>query len=70
VREVRSLGLILAVEFNKPEFAQAAKQHLFADKILSRPLGSVLYLMPPLVISDQEMQQMTLLFEGAVKKVC
>lgn len=55
VRDVRGLGLLVAVELadkkGKPDAARAARiaAALLKQGILIRPLGAVLYLMPPLI---------------------
>jgi adenosylmethionine-8-amino-7-oxononanoate aminotransferase len=57
VRSVRGLGLIGAVELGPDPVsgaarAQAVRARLLEQGILLRPLGPVLYLMPPLVIGE------------------
>ncbi len=61
VKEVRCLGLIGAVEL-QPDDAQPPRarrvQHLLRDRgYLLRPLGPVVYLMPPLNISHEELKR-------------
>ena len=59
VKELRFLGMIGVVELNpemKPLIAQI-KQSLFEQGFLFRPLGTMFYLMPPLVITDEELQR-------------
>jgi len=59
VKRVRRLGMIAALELDdgtnrpSPGRAQAVCHHLLAQGILVRPLGSVLYLMPPLIIGKE-----------------
>ncbi len=71
VKSVRCLGLIGAVELG-PEPADGARKALTArdllleQGVLIRPLGAVLYLMPPLVISENEL---TWLADKLVKAV-
>jgi adenosylmethionine-8-amino-7-oxononanoate aminotransferase len=51
VADVRCLGMIGAVEFAGPKgsfMAQYVRKELLKKKILVRPLGNVVYLMPPL----------------------
>ena len=58
VKELRFLGLIGVVEL-KSKFSPLVakiKQHLFEQGYLFRPLGTVFYLMPPLVISEKELK--------------
>ncbi len=51
VADVRCLGLIGAVEFDGPARVRAVRDRLWARRILARPLGPVVYLMPPLNIA-------------------
>ena len=60
VRSVRGLGLIGVVELGpNPEVgaarAQAARSLMLEEGVLLRPLGPVLYLMPPLVIAERDL---------------
>ena len=58
VKELRFLGMIGVVEL-KPEakpLIAPMKQALFDQGYLFRPLGNVFYLMPPLIISDDELR--------------
>ena len=58
VEELRFLGMIGVVELKpetRPLIAQI-KQSLFEQGYLFRPLGTMFYLMPPLVISDVELK--------------
>lgn len=64
VREVRVLGAIGVVELN-PEaqpspvtLPHRIRLRLQAEGVLLRPLGNVLYLMPPLVISPAELRSL------------
>jgi adenosylmethionine-8-amino-7-oxononanoate aminotransferase len=72
VADVRSLGLIGAVEL-EPERASAAiprphriRLRLQEEGILLRPLGNVLYLMPPLVITEVELDALADAFVNAI----
>lgn len=61
VREVRTLGLIGAVELEPGEGRSArVRAALLQRGVLARPLGSVVYLMPPLVISETELERLVL----------
>jgi adenosylmethionine-8-amino-7-oxononanoate aminotransferase len=58
LQDVRSLGLIAAGDLpgaDAPRRAQAVRAGLLACGILARPLGSTVYLMPPLVISETDL---------------
>lgn len=61
VKEVRCLGLIGAVEC-QPDEAAPNRSHRVSDLLrergyLSRPLDPVIYLMPPLTITEEELDQ-------------
>ena len=74
VREVRVLGLIGAVEL-QPEQAkrgaetrpQRVRRILFERGVLMRPLGNVVYLMPPLVISDRDLKKLARDYLAAIR---
>ncbi|MBU4458986.1 MAG: adenosylmethionine--8-amino-7-oxononanoate transaminase [Verrucomicrobia bacterium] len=63
VAEVRTLGLIGAVEL-RPDApgvpgeprARRVRRFLHGRRVLSRPLGNVVYLMPPLVIGEEPLR--------------
>jgi adenosylmethionine-8-amino-7-oxononanoate aminotransferase len=64
VLEIRTLGLIGAVEL-KPDSGPVetarpvrVREALLRRGVLSRPLGSVVYLMPPLIITEPELEQL------------
>jgi len=54
VKEVRGIGAIAAVELKTatPRTPQQVRRAFLEKGLLARPLGSVLYLMPPLVTPD------------------
>jgi adenosylmethionine-8-amino-7-oxononanoate aminotransferase len=63
VENVRSLGTILAVELQSSEatsYANSARQKIYPyflkRNILLRPLGNVIYILPPYVINDEELK--------------
>lgn len=64
VRDVRGLGLLAAVELAEskgqsgPARAQRMAAWLLQQGILIRPLGSVVYLMPPLITPDPVLDQL------------
>ncbi|MEZ5045106.1 MAG: adenosylmethionine--8-amino-7-oxononanoate transaminase [Saprospiraceae bacterium] len=73
VKDIRQTGTILALEFNSPEktsyFNQLRDQlyQFFLDRrILLRPLGNVIYFMPPYCISDKEMTEVYQAIEDAL----
>jgi adenosylmethionine-8-amino-7-oxononanoate aminotransferase len=56
VRHARRCGMILAwdVESSLPDFARRYARHALEQGLVLRPIGNVLYAMPPYVISDDE----------------
>lgn len=74
VKEVRGLGLVGAVELH-PEAAppSAPLPHrirlaLMERGVLLRPLGDVLYLMPPLTIEEDELRALARAFVEAIRE--
>jgi len=70
VAEVRQTGMILAIEMVRDKTTRTpwpwqerrglrVYQHGLKNGVLLRPLGNVVYFMPPYVISSQEIQLMT-----------
>jgi len=71
VREVRILGTIAAVELDLPGgyLAKAGpelRRHCLEKDVLLRPLGNVLYAMPPFCTSAASLAQIALAINGAV----
>ena len=71
VRAVRCLGLIAALEFEDGQGqgtrrAQQVRQELLRQGILVRPLGPVVYLLPPLIVTDGELRNLLDAFDLAV----
>jgi len=72
VKELRFLGMIGVVELKpetQPLIAQI-KQSLFEQGYLFRPLGTMFYLMPPLVISDDELRGAVYALQQAIEEFC
>jgi len=72
VKELRFLGMIGVVELKetaKPQIA-GIKQSLFEQGYLFRPLGTVFYLMPPLVISDDELKAAIYALQQTIDDFC
>lgn len=75
VRDVRCLGLIGAVEFKDTDGqgtlrARRVREALLARQILVRPLGPVVYLMPPLVIDRGTLHALAAALAAAVREAC
>jgi len=72
VKELRFLGMIGVVELKpetKPLIAQM-KQSLFEQGYLFRPLGTVFYLMPPLIISDDDLRAAVYALQQTIEEFC
>ncbi|MDF7798133.1 adenosylmethionine--8-amino-7-oxononanoate transaminase [Pontiellaceae bacterium B1224] len=72
VKELRFLGMIGVVELKpetKPLIAQM-KQSLFEQGYLFRPLGTMFYLMPPLIISDDELKGAVYALQQTIEEFC
>ena len=69
-----NIGAIAAVELEPESPAPAVprphrvRRLLFDDGILLRPLGNVVYLMPPLVIAENELRELISKFTAAIRK--
>jgi adenosylmethionine-8-amino-7-oxononanoate aminotransferase len=64
IKSVTHLGAILAIEFRSGEqtsYVNEARHRLYpyflSKGILLRPLGNIVYIIPPYVITDEELQQ-------------
>ena len=72
VKELRFLGMIGVVELKqetKPLITQI-KAKLFEDGYLFRPLGTMFYLMPPLVIGDDDLKGAVYALQQAIEEFC
>jgi adenosylmethionine-8-amino-7-oxononanoate aminotransferase len=72
VQELRFLGMIGVVEL-KPEtkpLITKIKQSLFEQGYLFRPLGTMFYLMPPLVITDDELRAAVYALQQTIEEFC
>jgi adenosylmethionine-8-amino-7-oxononanoate aminotransferase len=81
VAEVRQTGMIAAVEFVKDRATGErydwrerrglrAYQHALAQGALLRPLGNVVYMMPPYVITPEQIDWLASVAAGAVDAAC
>ncbi|MHB8968906.1 MAG: adenosylmethionine--8-amino-7-oxononanoate transaminase [Pirellulaceae bacterium] len=71
VRDVRSLGMIGVVELEGDrgvERARRVRAELADEGILVRPLGNVLYMMPPLVTSREDLEFLLTSFLAAIRR--
>ncbi len=69
IADLRTLGLIAAVEFKGKLgliISQEIRRRMLDGGVLIRPLGNVVYLMPPLVISCTELKRLCSVFVNAI----
>ena len=68
----KTLGTIAMVAFSDDAggaaFARRVTEHAMAMGLFVRPLGETLYLWPPLVVTHDELKQMTDIFRAAIEK--
>ena len=71
VKEVRQRGFIAAVELKGYEPSQRIGLEIYkyalSHEVLLRPLGNVVYFMPPYIVSDEELLKMTVVAYEAIK---
>jgi adenosylmethionine-8-amino-7-oxononanoate aminotransferase len=82
IAEVRQSGMILAIEMIKDKDTRApfpwqerrglkVYQHALENGALLRPLGNVVYFMPPYIITEQQIQTLAdIAWQGIHKAVC
>jgi adenosylmethionine---8-amino-7-oxononanoate aminotransferase len=81
VAEVRQTGMIAAIEFVRDKSSGerfdwrerrglAAYQYALAEGALLRPIGNVVYLMPPYVVTPDEVDWLAKVARGAVDAAC
>jgi adenosylmethionine---8-amino-7-oxononanoate aminotransferase len=72
VRELRLLGLIGCIELVPGErqyaFGKAVAERALEHGILMRPLGDLLIIMPPLTVSEEEMQHLAAGLTSAIEE--
>ena len=81
VAEVRQTGMILAIEMvadraSRRPFAASerrglrAYRHALSEGVVLRPLGDVLYWMPPYCIDEQALARLALVTRSALREAC
>ena len=79
VAEVRQTGMILAIEMVQDKRSRAAfpaserrglraYQHAISRGVVLRPLGDILYWMPPYCIDDQALQHLSSVTASALEE--
>jgi len=73
VKEVRQCGMIAAIELEgfdpRERIGLKIHQHCMRDGVLIRPLGSVIYVMTPYVITQEELKRVFSAIERAIKSI-
>lgn len=67
VQEVRCFGAIAAVELRSANMANQVRCELMDKRIIIRPLGNVVYLMPPLNIGQMDLEWLVYKFAEAIR---
>jgi adenosylmethionine-8-amino-7-oxononanoate aminotransferase len=71
LKDIRSLGTILALEINTQEHthylnhaSESIAAYFLKQGIIVRPLGNILYLIPPYCITEKELKEVYAVMEG------
>ncbi|GAL05281.1 adenosylmethionine-8-amino-7-oxononanoate aminotransferase [Photobacterium aphoticum] len=59
VKAVRWLGAIGVVELHEPVQMESIQQTFVDNGVWIRPFGTLVYIMPPFIINQQELSQLT-----------
>ena len=74
VKEIRQCGMIGAIELqgfeSRERIGLKIHQHCLEKGVLIRPLGNVIYVMPPYVISAEELNDVFDAIESALRTIC
>ena len=75
IKDIRQTGTILAIELKSDSsgYASSMRQKLYQDfldqGVLLRPLGNVIYILPPYCIKEQELKKIYNTIENQLKKM-
>ena len=75
IKDIRQTGTILAIELKSDSsgYASSMRQKLYQDfldqGVLLRPLGNVIYILPPYCIKEQELKKVYNTIENQLKKM-
>lgn len=74
VKEIRQCGMIGAIELqgfeSRERIGLKIHQHCLEKGVLIRPLGNVIYVMPPYVISAEELNDVFDAIKSALRTIC
>ena len=75
IKDIRQTGTILAIELKSDSsgYANSIRQKLYQDfldqGVLLRPLGNVIYILPPYCIKEKELEKVYKVIENQLKKI-
>ena len=68
VADARVLGAVGVLEMERPVAVEKLQNYFVRQGVWLRPFGRLVYVMPPYVIADDELDQLTLAMRGAVEE--
>lgn len=68
VKDVRVLGAIGVVELQRSVESEWIQERFVREGVWVRPIGPLCYLMPPFIITDKELQHLTLAVQHVLKQ--
>ena len=75
IKDIRQTGTILAIELKSDSsgYASSVRQKLYQDfldqGVLLRPLGNMIYILPPYCIKEKELEKVYKVIENQLKKI-
>ena len=70
MKDVRVLGAIGVVELHRPVDMAVIQKQLVDKGVWVRPFGSLVYLMPPFIMHDEELGILTAAVCDVIKTMC